>query len=109
MSIGKSNALVLLAILCSLLAVSSCRKKHKHSPQVPPAPQPSQASARNPPPAVPVGYSEEGMASWYGIPYHGRHAADGEVYDMETLVAAHRVLPFNTWIKVTNLANHKEA
>jgi rare lipoprotein A len=48
------------------------------------------------------------MASWYGIPYHGRRAADGEVYDMETLVAAHRVLPFNTWIKVTNLANHKE-
>jgi rare lipoprotein A len=50
---------------------------------------------------------EEGVASWYGIPYHGRHAADGEIYDMETLVAAHRVMPFNTWLKVTNLANQK--
>jgi rare lipoprotein A len=44
---------------------------------------------------------------WYGIPYHGRKAADGEVYDMETLVAAHRVIPFNTWLKVTNLSNNK--
>jgi rare lipoprotein A len=47
------------------------------------------------------------LASWYGIPYHGRHAADGEIYDMETLVAAHRLLPFNTWLRVTNLANDK--
>ena len=57
--------------------------------------------------AVPLGYTEEGLASWYGIPYHGRRAADGEIYDMETLVAAHRVLPFNTWLIVTNLANNK--
>jgi rare lipoprotein A len=48
---------------------------------------------------------EEGMASWYGNPYHGRPAADGEIYDMETLVAAHRTLPFNTWLEVTNLNN----
>ncbi|MFL6353934.1 MAG: septal ring lytic transglycosylase RlpA family protein [Bryobacteraceae bacterium] len=56
---------------------------------------------------MPVGYAEEGIASWYGIPYHGRRAADGEIYDMETLVAAHRVMPFNTWLKVTNLATNK--
>jgi rare lipoprotein A len=54
-----------------------------------------------------VGYSEEGLASWYGVPYHHRHAADGEIYDMETLVAAHRLLPFNTWLRVTNLTNNK--
>lgn len=54
-----------------------------------------------------VGYVEEGVASWYGVPYHGRPAADGEIYDMETLVAAHRVMPFNTWVRVTNLANGK--
>jgi rare lipoprotein A len=56
---------------------------------------------------VPVGYTEEGIASWYGIPYHGRPAADGEIYDMEKLVAAHRLMPFNTWLKVTNLTNNK--
>ncbi len=54
-----------------------------------------------------VGYAEEGIASWYGVPYHGRPAADGEIYDMETLVAAHRVIPFNTWLRVTNAANGK--
>ena len=54
-----------------------------------------------------VGYVEEGVASWYGVPYHGRPAADGEIYDMETMVAAHRVMPFNTWVRVTNLANGK--
>ena len=36
---------------------------------------------------------------------HGRPAADGEIYDMEKLVAAHRTMPFNTWLKVTNLKN----
>jgi rare lipoprotein A len=47
------------------------------------------------------------MASWYGHPYHGRAAANGEIYDMEKLTAAHRTLPFGTWVRVTNLANDK--
>jgi len=47
------------------------------------------------------------MASWYGHPYHGRRAADGEIYDMETLVAAHRTLPFQTMVSVRNLTNDK--
>ncbi len=47
------------------------------------------------------------MASWYGHPYHGRAAANGEIYDMEKLTAAHRTLPFGTWARVTNLANEK--
>ncbi len=59
--------------------------------------------------AVAVGYTEEGVASWYGVPYHGRPAADGEIYNMETMVAAHRLMPFNTWLLVTNLANGKTA
>ncbi len=50
---------------------------------------------------------ETGLASWYGHPYHGRPAADGEIYDMETPTAAHRTLPFNTWVRVTNLNNGK--
>ena len=47
------------------------------------------------------------MASWYGHPYHGRPAADGEIYDMETLVAAHRTLPFQTYVRVRNVRNDK--
>ncbi len=50
---------------------------------------------------------ERGLASWYGHPYHGRKAADGEIYDMETMVAAHRTLPFQTMIRVRNLTNDK--
>ncbi|MBZ5621632.1 MAG: septal ring lytic transglycosylase RlpA family protein [Acidobacteriia bacterium] len=51
--------------------------------------------------------TETGIASWYGYPYHGRHAADGEIYDMEKLTAAHRTLPFGTWVRVVNLRNER--
>jgi rare lipoprotein A len=51
------------------------------------------------------GYSERGVASWYGQPFNGRHSANGEVYDMYKLTAAHRTLPFDTLVRVTNLSN----
>jgi rare lipoprotein A len=54
---------------------------------------------------APAGTVQEGMASWYGAPYHGRATASGERYDQEGLTAAHRTLPFGTQIRVTNLAN----
>ena len=62
-----------------------------------------------PPPAPPahVRLGETGLASWYGHPYHGRPAANGEIYDMEKLTAAHRTLPFGTWVRVVNLSNDK--
>jgi rare lipoprotein A len=52
-------------------------------------------------------FTETGIASWYGHPYHGRIAANGERYDMEQLTAAHRTLPFDTWVRVVNLLNEK--
>ncbi len=54
-----------------------------------------------------VGSRQEGIASWYGHPYHGRRTANGEVYDMESPTAAHKTLPFDTWVKVTNLDNRR--
>ena len=45
------------------------------------------------------------MASWYGVPYHGRRASNGEIYDMYKLTAAHRTLPFESVVRVTNLKN----
>ncbi len=48
---------------------------------------------------------ETGVASWYGPNFHGRAAASGEIYDAETLVAAHPTLPFNTRVRVINLEN----
>jgi rare lipoprotein A len=58
---------------------------------------------------APAGYTEEGNASWYGVPFHGRRASNGEIYDMYKLTAAHRTLPFETMVRVTNVGNGKSA
>ena len=61
-----------------------------------------------PPPINPrVGWTQVGLASWYGPPYHGRQAANGEIYDMNKLTAAHKRLPFDSWLSVKNLSNGK--
>lgn len=52
-------------------------------------------------------YETEGFASYYAEDFHGRLTSSGEVYDMHKLTCAHPYLPFNTWLKVTNLANQK--
>lgn len=49
----------------------------------------------------------EGTASYYAQKFHGRKTASGEIYDMNKLTAAHRDLPFGTWIDVKNLENGK--
>ena len=49
-----------------------------------------------------------GTASWYGEPFHGRRTANGEVYDMHRLTAAHKTLPFDTLLRVENLDNGRE-
>ena len=54
---------------------------------------------------VPSYGSEQGLASWYGGKFHGRRTANGEVYDMNRLSAAHLSLTFGTLVKVTNLDN----
>lgn len=48
---------------------------------------------------------EEGVASWYGPQFHNKRTANMEVYDMHALTAAHPTLPFNTVVRVKNLAN----
>jgi rare lipoprotein A len=105
---------IALLSLCAALLLAGCGKKKQRIPTPPP---PSSASGRAPSggrapaqPAVeapPPGTTERGVASWYGKPYDGRAAADGEIYDMETLVAAHRTLPFQTMVRVRNLSNDK--
>ena len=79
---------------------------------VPPTPSGTSAPAhpkhpKTPPTPAPVGYTEEGNASWYGNPFHGRRSSNGEVYDMYKMTAAHRTLPFETMVRVTNLNNGK--
>jgi rare lipoprotein A len=86
----RAPIIVPLIVLAALLP--GCGKK-KVRPPVAPAPA--------------VGVTEVGIASWYGHPYHGRRAANGEIYDMEKLTAAHRTLSFGTWVRVRNLSNGK--
>lgn len=54
------------------------------------------------------GYVEEGIASWYGEPFHGRRTSNGEVYDMHALSAAHKSLPLPTYVLVTNFDNGRQ-
>ncbi len=58
---------------------------------------------------VEAGWSEEGLASWYGEPYHGRPTASGPRYDMNEMTAAHRTLPFGTVVRVRNLESSSVA
>ncbi|MGE0200257.1 MAG: septal ring lytic transglycosylase RlpA family protein [Candidatus Melainabacteria bacterium] len=50
----------------------------------------------------PTGKIQQGLASWYGQQFHGRRAADGSRFDMHAMTAAHRTLPFGTFVKVSN-------
>ena len=51
---------------------------------------------------------QRGGASWYGPGFHGRRTASGERYDMNAMTAAHRTLPFGTWVRVHSLVNGRE-
>lgn len=53
-------------------------------------------------------FVQTGVASWYGDGFHGRRTANGEVYDMHRLTAAHNSLPFNSIVEVENLENHRK-
>jgi rare lipoprotein A len=83
----------IVALVAAALALAGCAHKKRTSL----------------PPAIPVkiGHTETGIASWYGKPYDGRPAANGEIYNMEAMVAAHRTMPFDTWVRVHNLTNDK--
>ena len=76
---------------------------HRHRP-----PRVSRRAPAPAPPTAPLQQGEEGIASWYGHPYHGRRTANGEVYNMYAISAAHRTLPFGTQVRVHNLENSQE-
>ena len=66
----------------------------------PPTPPPSSVDAG-------VYFDLEGIASYYGDPFDGRRAANGEIFDKHAMTAAHRTLPFNTRVRVYNLDNKR--
>jgi rare lipoprotein A len=53
-------------------------------------------------------FTQSGIASWYGKKFHGRKTANGEIYDMYAMTAAHKTLPLGTYVRVVNKDNNKE-
>jgi rare lipoprotein A len=106
-----------LPALLLLLSVSGCGRSPRVAgppavsvrPVAPTPDQPVPASPGAVEPGQPVletnAAFEEGQASWYGDPYHGRQSASGEVFDKNKLTAAHRTLAFDTWVRVENQTN----
>jgi len=108
--------------MAMLFCATGCLHRHKTAapsaqgipppaaPTTPPSPgAPAPSSPRTPAaPAAPIVQGEEGIASWYGHPYHGRRAASGEIYNMYAMTAAHRTLPFGTEVRVHDLENGRD-
>jgi rare lipoprotein A len=105
------------APVCCLMLIG-CSHHHPHPvasapPALRPVPVPRTTPAAEPPSVVssddaefvashrPI-YTEEGVASWYGPPYHNRQGANGKTFDQNAMTAAHRTLPMGSLIVVTN-------
>lgn len=86
---------LVLAVILAILLLGACggRRSGKKVKLPPPITNPK------------IGWTQVGVASWYGPPYHGRKTSNGETYDMNEMTAAHKRLPFNTWLSVKNIAN----
>jgi len=111
-----------LVSLFSLIAVAGCAHRTYKTQSPAPTPVPQPIPSNQPPPSAPSGppppverqpvvpgeYVEEGVASWYGIPFNGHRTSSGEIYDMHQFTAAHRTLPFNAVVRVTNLLNGRQ-
>ena len=85
--------------MAMLFCATGCLHRHKAA---------APSAHRIPPPAAPIVQGEEGIASWYGRPYHGRRSSSGEIYDMYAMTAAHRTLPFGTEVRVHDLENGRD-
>ncbi len=94
----------MLALVLILAGCGGGNKRTRSRSQPPPPPSTSASGSKITVPknAKPL-LVETGLASWYGGPYHNRRAANGEIYNMHAMTAAHRTLPLNSIVRVTNL------
>lgn len=109
------------ALAAFVIAAAGCSAPRLASPPggtAPPAPAAPTASSQRPKPyqvygtwyqPLPhaKGFTQTGRASWYGRKFHGRRTSNGEIYDMYALTAAHKTLPFGTYVQVRNLKNDR--
>jgi rare lipoprotein A len=90
--IQNSEFRIAAMALVIVMMCAGCAHKGKAPAVVKPSQPPS--------PPVEEGWTEKGIASWYGEPYHGRRTASGEIYDMHEMTAAHKTLAFGSMVKV---------
>jgi len=90
------------ALLAAALGAAGCGRGRK-GPRVAAAAGPAGVQQQ-----LAAGWTEEGLASWYGHPYHGRRTSSGEIYDMNQKTAAHRTLPFGARVLVRSLSNGRQ-
>lgn len=89
-----SNPWKAIAACAGVALLTACQS----APPPPPTPIPPTTTDERPQ------FMQVGFASWYGPGFHGNQTADGERFDMNALTAAHRTLPFNSYVRVTDLA-----
>jgi rare lipoprotein A len=110
--------IVALGIACAALAGCAASRHSQYSPKVIPDGQPIpkgggtykvgrsyQLNGKTYHPSENPRYRSEGIASWYGPDFHGRLTANGEIYDMRSISAAHPTMPLPSYARVTNLDN----
>jgi len=116
---GLTKRLARLMVVASVLVVAACAETrfvvHSAKRVMGPSEEPPKADYKIGKPYQIKGawyypredfeYDETGIASWYGTKFHGRRTANGELYDMNALTAAHRTLPMPSYVRVTNLEN----
>jgi rare lipoprotein A len=104
--------LLIFALLCSVLtACSTTRRPSVESgyPGLRPWQRPYTVNGERYVPLLNAeGYSEEGLASWYGREEHGKLTSSGEIYDMYKMTAAHKTLPLGSQVKVTSKSNGRQ-
>ncbi|MEK6742140.1 MAG: septal ring lytic transglycosylase RlpA family protein [Nitrospirota bacterium] len=103
----------LLAVLLAGMVVISCGGKKAPGVKEPGKQKATQKpytvlGKRYEPLKTHVGFSQEGIASWYGKDFHGKKTSNGEVYDMHAMTAAHKTLPLGVFVRVRNRDNGQE-
>ncbi len=108
----KSYRVLIFIVLSALLSACTGGGPQMQS-SAPPAPpgvkigEPYKVAGKWYTPKEDPTYNEVGIASWYGADFHAKRTANGEVYDMNKLTAAHTTLPMPSWVRVTNLENNR--
>lgn len=105
-------------ILCCLLVVTACGTKKTNVGQSSESGRGRAKGSQKPytvngkryePLQSPDGFTQTGIASWYGKDFHGKTTSNGERYDMNAMTAAHKTLPLGVYVKVHNKLNDREA